>query len=73
MHKSKEVQQQQLGHKSKEQQWQLGRKVFRGIFFLCASLGKGTLYWYCAATATIVLLVRVYLLVIVWTCQNHSI
>jgi hypothetical protein len=49
------------------------RASLSGIFFLCASLGKGTLYWYCVAIVAVVLLVRVYLLVLVWTYQNHSI
>jgi hypothetical protein len=43
------------------------------VFLVSFSLGKGMLYWYCAVVATMVFLVRVYLLVLVWTFQNHSI
>jgi hypothetical protein len=43
------------------------------VFLVSPSLGKGMLYWYCVFIATMVAFVRVYLLVLVWTCRNHSI
>jgi hypothetical protein len=43
------------------------------VFMVSPFVGKGTLYWYCVVVAAMVFLVRVYLLVLVCTCQNHSI